>query len=238
MKKTFFAILIAILSLWIVAPQTQAQKTSPTPTPEASRDLGADNEASESTTQKLKERIEKIVEEKKQQIQGAISDLSHQKRGFIGEIQRVTEETVTLKNLKGTQIIPLEDSLELIKKNENINPEDLAVGDWVIVLGLVENDSFVPKKITVSSANLQPRTYFVMLGTVEEISNKSVTFLSRSQEMTQELTLNTKTDFQDIEGEDASGTDFTESMQALLIGYEEEDQKIVTVLRALAPFDK
>lgn len=237
MKKIIASFLASFLILLIlVAPvQVLAQNTDSKPkSATKSTDLELSAEASDSTIQNIKA----ILKKKADQIQGEISDLSYQKRGFIGEITRVTEETLTIKNKKGTQIIPLTDDLKLIKKNEEIITEDIAVGDWVTIMGLVENDTFAPKKIYISSTSLQPNDHFIMLGTVEEISSKSLTFKSRSQEVTQDLIINTKTDFQDNQGEDAFLKDFDENMQALLIGYEDEDGKIVTKLRALAPFDK
>ena len=242
MKKIFLAFIISSLFFVGISLPINAQTSAPTSdqeeTEETSDNLDQNQEASDSTTQKLKERIEKIVEEKKQQIQGAISDLSYRKRGFIGEIQRVTEETLTVKNEKGTQIIPLEENLRLLKKDKIIATDEIAVGDWVTILGLIEDDTFAPKRVYVSTHSLLPNTHFIMLGTVEEISSKSLTFKSRAQENSQDFVLNTKTNFQDNEGEETFLKNFDKNMQALLIGYEDDDKKVVTVLRALATFEK
>jgi hypothetical protein len=204
----------------------------------AQEDATQGAEATDSTTQKLKERIEKIVEEKKQQIQGVITDLSYTKRGFIGEIQRLTQETITIKNEKGTQIIPLNQDLKLIKAGKEILPDGIAVGDWTMVLGIVESDEFVPKKIYVYSESLLPISRFVEIGTIQEITTKNLVIKPRSKEETIELLINTKTRYQDSAGEKAMLKNFEENMQVLLIGIEDENSKTTTVLRALAPFEK
>lgn len=195
-------------------------------------------ESTNSTTQKLKERIEKIVEEKKQQVQGAINDLSYKKRGFAGEIQRLTQETITIRNEKGTQIIPLKEDLKIFKAGNQISTDAIAVGDWAVILGIVESDEFIAKRIHIHSESILPTSRFVELGTIEEITARSITLKPRSQAENIELTINAKTRFQNSEGEKTVLRDFEENMQVLLIGTESSDSKVVLVLRSLATFNR
>jgi len=162
--------------------------------------------------------------------------MSKEKKGFIGTVTRVTEDTITIKNSKGTNILPFENTL-LFKAKKKITPDKIAVEDWALVMGWIEDDSFVPKKIIISSDTLRPKSHIVMIGTIEDIGRTEIAFKSRSSETTDAFKINKNTRYQDNMGEEAEKTDFTESSQALLIGYEDKDNSIVTVLRALAPFD-
>lgn len=76
-----------------------------------------------------------------------------------------------------------------------------------------------------------------MLGSIEEVtSSTQLVFQSRSQTETVILKLTKSTSYQDHQGEEARRSDFEESMQVLMVGYKDEDDSIVNVLRALAPF--
>jgi hypothetical protein len=223
MKKTFtfyLSLLMTTLLFLNGAHPTFASKVAQTST------------SSSETTQKLRERIEKIVEEKKDQIQGAIEDLSQQKRGFIGEVQRVTEETITVKNHKGTQIISVNEDMVILKAGKSIDVESIAVGDWLVVIGTIEDDVLVAKRILVSGETLRPRTHTVALGSVVERTAKELTVLTRKGE-TVTFTIATTTEYQDQDGEKAKATEFVEDMQVLVVGYETDGGKTATKVRSI-----
>lgn len=220
MKKTIASVLVAILFLGNVAIPVSAQEAASSP----------------ATTQKLKERIEKIVGEKKEQIQGAIDELSLRKRGFIGEVQRVTEETITVKNHKGTEIISIHDDMTILKAGKPIAVESIAVGDWLVVIGFIEDDTLIAKRILVSSETLRPLNHVVALGSVVERTSKELTVLTRKgDEVT--FAVSTKTAYQDKDGETARATEFTEDMQILVIGYETDSGKIATKVRSVVALE-
>jgi len=199
----------------------------------------ADNgEASPSaqTTQTLKDRIEKIVQEKSEQIKGTMDELSKQKKGFIAEVERVSEETITLKNNKGTTIIPIDEQVTLVKKQKQIELDQIAIGDWAIVMGYMEDDTLSARRIVFSAESLMPKSPIVDLGSIKAITAKKLDFKPRIKEETVTLTINSKTNFEDYEGNEAKLSDFSEDIQCLIVGFEDDKGKVVTTIRALAPF--
>jgi len=199
-------------------PTTKAITVSPTATTKdkestASADL---------TTQNLRERIERIVEEKRDQIKGVLSEISISQRGVIGEVQRVTEESITIKTHKGTEIIPLTNTaytVELIKANKAIKPTEIAVGDWLLALGVIEEDNFEPVRITISTSSLRPRTRSITIGSITKIERTALTVESRSATGSVTYTTNKDTKYQDLSGNSITAADIEESMQAIAAGY-------------------
>lgn len=200
----------------------------------------AQTSASESATKNLKDRIEKIVNEKRDQIQGALEDLSLQKRGFIGQVERVTEEALTVSNPKGLQIIPLDQSkVSLSKSNKAIKVSDIAVDDWVVVMGYIDKeDTFQARRILVSDNTLRPKDYIVRLGTITELSRTTLTLQPRDGSQPITVTTPRNTSYQDISGEEAERTDLETELPALVIAYQEENTQgetttTATVIRVL-----
>lgn len=222
-KKVVF-IIIFILSLTQaggVSAQESSASTSPTPA---------------ETTQKIKERIQRIVKEKSAEIKGVITQLSKKKRGFIGKVERVTAESLTISNVHGIVIIPIDKNVTLLKKSQKISVDKVAVGDWLVVMGLVVDDTFEPKRILVSSETVRPRTHLVNIGTIVAQNSKKITILSRKNE-TLELAITKKTDFQDLTGESVSSSKFKKDFQVIVVGYENENGKTATVIRSLVSLE-
>ncbi len=197
-----------------------AQKVTPTITPTI-------NEASESsTTSNLKDRIEKIVEEKKDSIEATLAEISTQKKGYVGEVVRVTKETLTIENKTGTVIIPFDDQLKLIKKQKAITPDDIAVGDFVTVIGSLKDDTLMPERLIVVD-KLMPKRQIVNLGTIKEVSAKTITVVARADQSEQNFNLDTKTKYFDLEGEKIAQKLLTKDIQCLVVGYEDSDKKLI-----------
>lgn len=174
------------------------------------------------TTQNLRERIERIVEEKREQIKGVLTEISITQRGIIGAVQRVTEESITIRTHKGTEIIPLTNTsypVELVKANKAIKTTDIAVGDWLLALGVFEDDSFQPVRVLVSEKSLRPRTRSISIGSIATLSRTSISIDSRDGSGQVTYTINKDTKYQDLSGEDLVIADIEESMQAIVAGY-------------------
>lgn len=213
---------------------TPIKAASPSPTPSA-LSIPTTSSPSADTTEKLKARIEKIVEEKKNQIMGAISDLKQGRRGFIGEVQRVSSETITLKTAKGTQILALNQDVAVTKAGKAITVANIAIGDWAMVIGRTENDTFVPELIDLSSESLRPKTHLIALGTLTEVTRTTVTFMAKNQTSSQKLTLVKSTQFEDNEGNKLELKDIKKDAQVLLIGELNEPNWEVERIKLLAP---
>lgn len=196
---------------------------------------GDTQESSESnTTNSLRERIDRIVEEQKDTVRSALNNAPSQRRGFIGQVARVSETTITLHYKNATRVVPLE-GVELMRGAAQIAPETIEVDNWALVLGLASDDSFVPKKITFLTVSPRPKSHVVYLGSLKNIKVRSLDFQPRGQDVILTLTLNNTTQYQDDQGEPAALADFVSDDQVLLIGYEDDTGLFVTTMRALAP---
>jgi hypothetical protein len=240
------AIAIAVLLLVAVVVGTStADAATPTPkpstkavaspSPSASPSSEPTATSSSTTTQKLKERIERIVEEKSDKIKGMLSQLDVEKRGFIAQVQRVSENTVTVKSSKDTEIITVAADTQILKKGKVIPVTDIAVDNWVLALGTVEDDTFSLKKLLVSDTSLRPATRLVHIGTIQNITAQKIDFQPRgdaAEVLTIKLTKTTQ--YQDLNGNDITLKDITSDTQALVVGSEDETGKTAHLIRILA----
>lgn len=190
-----------------------------------------------STTETLKQRIEKIVEQQKDNVDSAIQEITDSRQGFVAQVTRVTQETLTVETGDLSRVLPLNE-VALMENGKEIEPETIAIDDWILALGLREEDSFTPKIIEVLANSPLPDPQVVYLGTLKEINRSSINFQARGMEEAILVDFNNATDYQDAQGEEADLADFVEDDQVLLIGYTDEQDTIATTIRALAPFNK
>jgi hypothetical protein len=229
-KKTIFLIITTLLVLTgiltINNPQlvfAEEENTDTTPT----------------TTEKLKERIEKIVEQRKDKIEKVLGESSSQKRGFVGQVSRVSETTLTLDVFGTTTIVPFDETVELLKNNTETAAENIAVDSWATVMGIWEDDAINPRKIILSDKSPLPDQHLVELGSLKEINNRSVVFQSRSSQSETTIYTNSRTIVEDSDGLEADISQLSEEDQVLITGYKDgDDDAYATTIRALAPFDK
>lgn len=196
-----------------------------------------DQEASPAATESLKDRIDKVVEEKKEQVEKKVEALTYRRRGFIGQITRVSEEAITIENRKGTQVVPLKKNVMLTKDDEPVALDDIAVGEWVTVLGLEKDDEFFPLQVIVTEDSLQPPEQRVSIGTITEVSSKQISLRSRETDEVLTYDFNKQTDVIDNQGEEISYEDLFEDMQCLTAGFvevetDEDDEEETTSLTA------
>lgn len=175
---------------------------------------------------------------KKDKIDKVLGDISTQRRGFVGQISRVSETTFTL-NVNGiTRIVPFNEKVQLVKNKQPIKTENVSVDDWALVLGFLEDDSINPKKIEVSSDSPLPKPIFVGLGSLKNIKNRSVDFQPRTGEQIETVIINNQTKIVDYKGEETAFAQLIEEDQVLIVGYKDDDDTYATTIRALAPLAK
>lgn len=208
-------------------------KVVPTPTPTPSP---APSPSPEDTTTNLKKRIERVVQEKSDEVKLAVAELSFKKRGFIGTVERLSEETITIKTLTDTRIISLTPEVSLLRGNQPVKVSDITVGSWVIVLGLEKEDgTLAAKRILVSNTSLAQRDYEVNVGTLVKIEKSKITFQPRNSKDTQTLSLVKATSVQDMQGSSMAATKLEEQLQALVISYHTTDDKnVASTIRLLS----
>lgn len=188
-------------------------------------------------TRKLKERIERIVDEKKDQIKGVLSQIGQQRRGFIGEVERISQETITLETPKGLSIIPLTEKVVLEENGRGVEVDDIEVGNWATVLGVSEEETFQPLKVVIFEDSLRPRPIVVAMGSVVDVSSAELNIVRRDtgEELTFEL--NRQTAYQDLVGDQLRNDDMSPDLQVLVAGLETASGKTALVVRLLTTLD-
>lgn len=241
MRKNF--LLATILSLGIslgsLVSASPIMAASPSPTPKASPKAtpspSPSPEASPtSPTQKLKERIDRVLEQRKDQVKGVVDQITNNKRGFIGEVQRVTEKTLTVRTNKGSQILTVDSSVVIMRDTKRISLDDIAVSDWVIAMGYMDKEEFLLRRLVVSSTSLRPRRYDTTIGTLTTIKKTQLTFTPRSSKDPLVVTTTKNTQYQDGQGNKIDAKNLQTDAQYLVISYEENGQKIPLLIRSLA----
>ncbi|PIY80245.1 MAG: hypothetical protein COY80_04080 [Candidatus Pacebacteria bacterium CG_4_10_14_0_8_um_filter_42_14] len=202
--------------------------------------FSAEDVASESgkTTQELKKRIEKVVEEKKQEVNEVVAKLSTKKRGFVGRIDRVSSETITLETHKGVLIVPLSEDVSVTKDGKDATIDDIAVDEWAITLGVEENGTFEPRFVLVSSKTLRPPEPIVLLGTLKSLTSKELVIISRSDSKEQPITVAKSALFEDSDGTEIDSDMFDVDLTVLVTGFQDEDGITGTTIRSLAPLSE
>ena len=232
MTKKFKIIIAFFVLLWpiFINPKTVLAATS---TVSATTSAQA-TPSSETTTQNLKDRIEKVVQERREQLQGTLDQISQKKRGFIGQITRISEGTITVKNPKGLQVISVAEDVNITKKGKKITSSEISVDDWVILMGYGNSENFQLKRIVVSTESLRPSNHVVILGLIKNLTDKEVKIVPRNK--TDEITaaINKKTRFQSYDGKAIKAKEITSDVQAFLIGTVTADGTTVNLIRSLA----
>jgi len=207
------ALSLAFFFILACLPNAVHAQTAP-----SSATAAAATSSPSATTQKLRERIEKVVEEKREQIAGVLDEITGQRRGYIGEVQRITSETMTLRTLRGTRIVSIKPTLILQKGNETIKIDQIAVGDWAIVIGSLEDDEIQPDKIIISSTSLRPKPQVVTIGSITAISPTSISLTDRATGEAYVFTLPKTAKLQDLTGATIKSTQISPEMQAVIVG--------------------
>lgn len=207
---------------------------SPSPTATASAQPSASPDLAE-TTQRLRDRIGKIVEERRDQVAGVLDEVTNRRRGFIGEIQRVSSETLTIRSNRGTQILPLSGSVTMTRAGRAISVDDIVVGEWAVVIGRTVDDQFQLERLMLSSTSLRPRAQTVVLGELSGLTRTTATVEPRSGEAATQFNLVTSTTYQDIEGNTIRLAELEEEMQVLAVGVNTDRGVEARVIRALIP---
>ena len=208
MKYSLFTLFIT-LSFFIIAT-TKLNAQSPTP------DTETETESSdEAVQQNLKDRLKKVIEEKSERIQG-IMDGDQNKRGFIGTVQRISEEALTVDTPRGTLVLTITPELQFWSAGKTITRTDIEIENQVVMIGTQSDDEFLPERIYVSKTSLQPPTRRIVLGTINEINRTTLAISPRTGEQ-QTFSINNQTKYTNKEGEEIEATDLEEDQDVLVI---------------------
>lgn len=224
MKKLHQILLLFFIALFLAVIPTYAQE----------------EETSEATNSASFENIKQIIKEnlENNKVKGAIDNLLNRKQAYIGEVTRVTDETITISNRLGSQIVPITEAFSITKDGDPIEISDIAVENWVLVLGRIVDDTFSPLFIEVSTKTLRPKNQFVTIGTITEIGKSSITIQPRSGASTLSVDLKSTTEYQNFDGSELDLSDFTEDITVLITGFETDDEPEAATVHSVADINE
>jgi hypothetical protein len=197
----------------------------------------AQEEDLESSNSASLDSIKKIIKDNLSSgaVQGAIDNLLNKKIATIGEVTRVTDETITINDRSGIRIIPVQDTHLISKAGKKIEVSDIAVENWVTVIGKLKDDNFSPIFIYVYEKSLQPKKQVVHIGTITNISKNTVSIVPRSGDEEEIINILKTTDFEDLNGIEVSLSDLEEDITILISGSTENDKITASTIKSLAP---
>jgi len=204
-----------ILSANSATAAIKTSTSSASATDSAQLESRATAQLAEDAKLKLRERIQKILGD-----QDEVTNNKDKKGGYIGEVTRLSDESITLKTLDGSEIIPIQDTTILLKRTKKIPITDLVVGNWLIVIGNREkNRSINPELLLVQTTDLKPREHIVTIGAVDSISTREVSVIPRGKTDPLKLTLTKNSELIDSAGELMTVKGMPEDISAVIVGY-------------------
>ena len=243
LKISFLSLLIlggTTMAATTLKAQETLQKSNIAQTDQATdEETVKPTESLEETTDTAIKEIKKRIEENTSKVKGALDEMFNTQYGMAGEVQRINDDAITFKNTQGTTILAIPKDVGITKKSKDILLTDIAVGNWITVLGYKEAEDFIPKVILVSETSLRPDTQLVLLGLITDISTKKVTITDRSTGAEHTFDFTKTTQVEDLTGEEASISDFEKDVSVLLVATTNEDGEFeVRTMRSLAPLDE
>lgn len=198
------------------------------------------------TEETLEETAERGIEQVKKyldpgRVQGVLQQMFSNHYGMVGEVQRINDDALTIQNKQGTTILAINESeVEITKGSSAIELTDIAVGNWVTILGYREAEDFTPVFVKVSESSPRPATQLVLLGMITDVTSQELTVLNRATQEERTFALTRSTVVEDFSGEEVSISSFDVDYNVLITASttdEEEDFEVLTI-RSLAPLDE
>ncbi len=180
--------------------------------------------------QKLKALVQLKGTEK---LNGLTNQSDTQPRGFIGEIQRITDRTITIKGFHGNEILTITTNIPVTRDAKKSSIDDLAVGDWIVAIGSTTKEVFTLKKLDASSTSLLPSTFVTSLETVKTVSKTSITTTTANTTDTSTFAITKNSVFQDNQGNKADPKTIKPDYRYLFVGTQDDTGITLTIVRAL-----
>ncbi len=162
----------------------------------------------------LKEKVKEKVEEKIEEVKTRAN-----KKGFFGELKEIAENILTVEALSGERLAKVDEDTEIVLfdkgKKETIKFEDLALGNFAIVMGYAtQNGTVEAKRIVVTKKAPESTRREALFGIIQSIDKTSIILKNPNDETHQiktdkktEIEKKTNDKFEDIEVDNLSKGD-------------------------------
>lgn len=225
--RSLTSFFFSLLLLWSTTGLSFAQAT-----PAASESATTATESA-AVIDRLKSLLQQTGE-----VAGALTDLLDNRTSFTGEVTRVSQEAITVRQFTGTTIVPLSEDVQLLKANKAATADQVEVGGWVTVMGTPDDNTVAPEFVLISTESLLPKDKTVALGTITEITRTKISYLPRGNEAgaAETVLINKNTVFENSDGTVLKAADFEVDYSVLIVAQKDanQDEFTVTTLHALS----
>ncbi len=249
MKKNFFFTFfltnfITLISLVLAVPlSAQSPEASTAAQADIVIEKSAQGRSDKDSTDQILNNLERLAKDPNanEQIKEQYDDVSNKNRGFIAQVASFKDGAIKLVTLSNEELFITPDkSTTILKKGESVNGENLElsewfnVDDWLVLIGVQDNDVFLPRRIIISSESLAPVTQFVLRGQIKTVSSSKidVQILGTATEV-ETFKINKDVNLVDQNNETISTKDLSLDSSVLLIGTLANDKKTLQTLRLL-----
>ncbi len=161
------------------------------------------------------DRIEKILDEKGSSVLNSLK-----RKAYVGQVVRVTTESLTVNTLHGevtVKLTPEKTAMFLMPRLTPIEIADIEIDGFVIAMGYVDGDDVLDaRRVLVSPTPLFPIKKGVILGVVQSIKSTQILVRTLTQE-NKVIPLSSKTINQDNTGTTMKRTDVKGDSKILVI---------------------
>ena len=204
--------LILLFAIWGVFSHANLVSAA-TATPSAKTALPSADPAV--VKQNTLDRIEKILDEKGSSVLNSLK-----RKAYVGQVVRVTTESLTLNTLHGevaVKLTPEKTTMFLMPRLTPVQISDIEIDGFVIAMGYVDGDDVLDaRRVLVSPTPLFPIKKGVIIGVVQSIKSTQMLVRTLVQE-DKVVPLSSKTIYQDSTGTTIKKTDVKENIRILVI---------------------
>jgi len=228
----FFALISSTISV-------SAQETSPAATASATEMViekkVALNDHDQASAGQILDNLERLAKDptSSEQIKDQYEDVTNKNRGFIARVTSFKDGALKLSTLTQEEIFITPDkSTTIIKKGQSTTGENLdlskwfSVDDWLVLIGVQNDDVFSPRRIIISSESLEPEKQFVLRGQIKTFTSKKVDIqILGSSANVETFNLDKTINLTNKDNASLTYKDFSLNAQVILVGTISNDKK-------------
>lgn len=236
----FFALISSTISV-------SAQETSPAATASATEMViekkVALNDHDQASAGQILDNLERLAKDptSSEQIKDQYEDVTNKNRGFIARVTSFKDGALKLSTLTQEEIFITPDkSTTIIKKGQSTTGENLdlskwfSVDDWLVLIGVQNDDVFSPRRIIISSESLEPEKQFVLRGQIKTFTSKKVDVqILGSSANIETFNLDKTINLTNKDNANLTYKDLSLNAQVILVGTINNDKKSLQTLRLL-----
>jgi hypothetical protein len=201
------------------------------------------SEHDQASASQILDNLERLAKDptSSEEIKDQYEDVINKNRGFIAQVVSFKDGALKLNTLDQEEIFITPDkSTTIIKKGQSVTGENLDlsqwfnIDDWLVLIGVQNNEVFSPRRIIVSSESLEPEEQFVLRGQIKAFTSKKADVQIIGSDNTVETFVLEKTiSLTNKDNATLTYKDLSLDASVMLVGTITNDKKSLQTLRLL-----